>query len=160
MPHCVNAVSVASHTVSHEYSSVETLYAWGFWYAVSTFDLEISISVSAIKTFYQLNSYPMPPAPQHPPTFFTLHTQTLYSAHGHVCRATFNMPVLFPSVERLTVRLSDCQSAVITFTALHWSAAPQTPGKSPQTLTFPWKKKQKKQNGLCKWRSRVAPFVD
>ncbi len=78
-----------------------------------------------------------PPATPYP---IILHTQALFLAHDHVCWATFNMPVHFPSVERQTGRLSDCQSAVITFTAPHWSAAPQTPGKLPQPLTFPLEK--------------------
>lgn len=38
---------------------------------------------------------------------------------------------------RQTGRLSDCQSAIITLTMAHCSAAPQTPGKLPRLLTFP-----------------------
>lgn len=52
------------------------------------------------------------------------------------------MPKHFPRVERQTGGLSDRQSAVITFTAPHCSAAPQTPGKLPQPLTFPSEKKK------------------
>ena len=73
--------------------------------------------------------------------------QTLFPTHNHVCWATFNMPLHFPSAERQTGRLSDCQSAVITFTAPHWSASPQTPGKLPLTFVF---EKKKKKIRLCK----------
>lgn len=96
------------------------------------------------------------PAPTTARDPVTLHTQTLFPAHNHVYWATFNMPEHFPRVERQTGRLSDCQSAVITFTAPHCSAAPQTPGKLPQPLTFPLEKKIQ----LCKWQLHGARFVD
>ena len=82
--------------------------------------------------------WPPPPAPP----LYTAHShkRPLLLAHDHVCWVTFNMPVHFPSAERQTGRLSDCQSAVITFTAARWSAALQTPGKLPQPLTFPFER--------------------
>lgn len=83
-------------------------------------------------------------------------TWTLFPAHSHVYWATFNMLLHFPSVERQTGRLSDCQSAVITFKAPHWSAAPQTPGMLPQPLTFPLDQKI----SLCKSQSYRIYFVD
>lgn len=52
-----------------------------------------------------------------------------------ICQSTFLL-----LRDRLTGRLSDCPSAVITFSTTCCSAAPQTPGKLPRPLTFPLEK--------------------
>lgn len=96
-----------------------------------------------------------------PPSHNTAHTDLVPRSHRlsvQLFWATFNMPEHFPHVERQTGRLSDCQSAIITFTAAHCSAAPQTPGKLPWPLTFPLEKKKKIR--LCKWQLHGARFVD
>lgn len=55
----------------------------------------------------------------------------------------------FPCVERQPGGLSDRQSAIITFTAPHGSAGPQTPGRRPRPLTFPLEKRACYVNGSC-----------
>lgn len=52
-----------------------------------------------------------------------------------ICQSTFLL-----LRDRRSGGLSDCPSGVITFTTTHCSAAPQTPGKLPQLLTFPLEK--------------------
>lgn len=52
-----------------------------------------------------------------------------------ICQSTFLL-----LRDRRTGRLSDCLSAVITFSTTCCSAAPQTPGKLPRPLTFPLEK--------------------
>lgn len=52
-----------------------------------------------------------------------------------ICQSTFLL-----LRDRRTGRLSDCPSAVITFSTTCCSAAPQTPGKLPRPLTFPLEK--------------------
>lgn len=90
------------------------------------------------------------------PFQITAYSDTATPSHSHVYWATFNMLGHFPCVERQTGRLSDRQSAIITFTAPHGSADPQTPGKLPRPLTFPLEKRACYVNGS----STGARFVN